>query len=219
MLPFFDNARAAAASGARTRPRGRARTRRDHLRDDRRAAPASRGSRRSAVDAAAGAGRRRRRPRDDRPAGARRGDDDLPRRPRDDGQRARVDVVSPRASTGGRGAAARGDRSRARRPAADDRGRAERCRSSSRWSPRRCGCIRRRGSSAAARSVPYQIDGYLAAGALDRRRSARTSSSATRAGIPEPRAVRARALDAGVQGGAAAVRVLAVRRRHAPLHR
>ena len=56
-------------------------------------------------------------PRHDRRAGPRRGDDDLPRRPRDDGERADLDLVSAEPGARRRGPAARGGRSGARRPA------------------------------------------------------------------------------------------------------
>ena len=54
---------------------------------------------------------------------------------------------------GRRSAAARGDRSRAGGTPADGRRRRSRCRTPRASSPNRCGCIRRRGSSAAARST------------------------------------------------------------------
>ena len=93
-----------------------------------------------------------------------------------------------------------------------------RCRSSRRWSPSRCGCIRRRGSSAGAPSSDYPIGGYVAPRAIDRPDEP-VRHAARRALLPGPRALRSRSLDAGVQGGAAAVRVLPVRRRAAPVHR
>ncbi len=168
MLPFADVLERLPVPQLRRARMARGAARRDHLRHDRRPPGERPRSRRPAVDAARRAGRRRRR-RDDRPAGARRGDDDLSRRPRDDGQRADVDLVSAQRRARRRGEAARRGRPRAAGPAADDRRTCRRCRTSSAWSPSRCGCIRRRGSSAAARSTSIRLGDVRRAAAIDPR--------------------------------------------------
>ena len=94
---------------------GKMRTNRAVARPGRRSSTASspsaadrRGLRRSALDAAAGA--RRRRQRHERPSGARRSRDAVPRRSRDDRQRAQLDVAAAGAEPRRRSQAARGTR-------------------------------------------------------------------------------------------------------------
>ena len=64
----------------------------------------------------------------------------------------------------------------------------------------------------------YPLGGYVVAGALARRLSPYLTA-ARRALLSGSGALRSRSLDAGVQGGAAAVRLLSLRRRAAPVHR
>src|SRR5207248_436800 len=192
MVAYADRMRTAWRDGARPRSRG------------------------SALDAATRAGRGLRRV-DARCSGGRRSDNDLPRRPRDDGERADVDVVSPEPVAGGGGEAARGGGPRARRTPPDRR---------------------RHPGADVDRARRHRVDAVVSAGVAGRpprdrgvrirtvRRAAAGDPdhepfhrAARRAVVRRPGAVRPGALDAGVQGLAAAVRVLPVRRRAAPLHR
>ena len=155
MLPFAELLERLPVPTLRRGPDGARAARRDHLPHDSPSAARAAGDRGDllsmlllAQDEEDDGGRH------DRSAGARRGDDDLPRRPRDDRERADVDLVSAERRAGGRGARSTHEIDRVlRRPPADDGATFPRCRTSSASSPNRCGCIRRRGSSAAARST------------------------------------------------------------------
>ena len=158
------------------------------------------------------------RTRDDRPAGARRGDDDLSRRPRDDRQRAGLDLVSPQSVAGRRSAGCTRRSTACWQAAADGRRRRSRCRTPTRvvtesmrlYPP--AWLVGRRAVN------EYRIGGYIVPAALDRRHEP-VDRAPRPAVLSGARALRSRSLDAGVQGGAAAVRLLPVRRRPAPVHR
>ena len=102
--------------------------------------------------------------------------------------------------------------------AAAPRGHCRRSGSSSRSSPSRCGCIRRRGSIGRRAIDAFAIDGYsIPARSLV---AGEPVSDATRCPLfSRAGALQSRSLDAGVQGRAAAVCVFPLRRRHSPLHR
>ena len=189
MLPVRRAARAAAAARRRCASARRARgsTRSIYgMIAERRAAAGDRGDLLSML--LAGAGRRGRRRRDDRPAGARRGDDDLPRRPRDDGERADVDVVSAVSSTPDVEARAARRRSIAslggRAADAEDLARAartlERCSTESMRLYPPAWIVGRRALGR------YPIGGYVLPARLDRAREPVRACSATRAASPIP---------------------------------
>ena len=195
MLPFGQTHREGCRSRGFSRRRAaRARSRRDHLPPDRRAARRRRAT-------AATCCRCCSRSRHDE-EGDGRGMTDAqvrdeamttdPRRPRDDGQRAHVDLV-PAERARPRPSARCTPRSTAvlRRAAADARPTCRRCATSSRSSPRRCACIRRPGSSAAAPSRPY-AGRRLHAAAADHRGHEPVRRAPRRALLPGSRPVRRR---------------------------
>ena len=175
-------------------------------------------SRRPAVDAARCSRRRGRHGRADRRADSRRGADAAPRRPRDDGERADVDVVSARASTRRRSADCT-TRSIAcslgRLPTVADVARG--CRWSSGSSPRRCASIRRRGSSAGARSttIPRRLRGAAARNDLHEP----VRDAPRRAVLSRPGTLRSRSLDAGDAAALPKFAYFPVWRRDAAMHR
>ncbi len=217
MLPFADVIERLPVPKLRRARMSRVRLDADHLPDDRRSPRQRPRPRRPAVDAARGAGRRRRRG-DDRRAGARRGDDDLPRRPRDDGERADLALVSGRRRAGRRGEAARGSRSRPAGPPAGARRCRRRCRMSSASSTEAMRLYPPAWIIGRRALVDYPIGGYTVPA-----RSIIIMSpyviQRDRAVLRRARALRSGPLDAGVPRRAAEVRLFPVRRRPAPVHR
>ena len=82
----------------------------------------------------------------------------------------------------------------------------------------RCGCIRRRGSSAAAPSTSIPLGDYERAAAGDRLHEP-VRDAARRALLRRSRALRSRSMDARIRGRLAEVRLLPVWWRRAPMHR